>query len=91
MDRSVASSTSPVRKKKVTFAEFQSQGKKIASLFKPAFELQAQLRKAFLGKAFWKKQTTRRVSVLGNKDVIKLHNELYNRSGDVSSGELLGS
>ena len=54
------------------------------TLNQAAFELQSQLRKAFMGKAFWTRQTKHRVGVHGNKDIIRLHNELYQRNGEVA-------
>jgi len=61
----------------VTFAAWQKNSKVAASIFKPAEELQQQLRKAYFGKKFWKKATAHRLACIGNQNLLRIHEEFY--------------
>lgn len=71
----------------VSMAVWQKNASKTPELFKQTHELQAQLQKAYFGKAFWTKATKMRTSVLGNDNMLKKHAEFYNIKYDVGSFE----
>lgn len=69
----------------VTLVEWKANGSKIKDVFKPALQLQTQMRKAYLGGNFWTKASKHRLAVTHYEDLFDIHNKNYNRPGPKNS------